>query len=386
MATDTSSVLPAEARRGGLLPFATFAAHVPQGATPLLVVRVVDFAEVAWRRGRRAALRAERRCANAFALAAREVLRASDVLGHDACSAVFVAALTTPGRVACGKAFPADCRAVLSRIASTMELATGLRLETGWTVESQANLAASLWPAIEVALERGAREREQFAFFSMIGHELRTPLTSIRGYLDALLEDDLDAASTRTFVEVARTEALRLGRFIDGLFTLSLIDAGFEGAERSCDAQAAVLAAVEAALPAARRRGVTIVHALEPGLQVGMEADRLGQVAGNLIDNALKHGASGGRVEMELRPLNARFVALTVEDDGPGVPAEEREAIFTLGYRSASGSAGGTGIGLAVARLILERAGGEVDVGEGRRGGARFQARLPRADLGAGAT
>ncbi len=178
--------------------------------TPLLVLRVVDFAEVAWRRGRRAALRAERRCARAFAQAAGHVLRASDVLGHDPCSAVFVAALTTPGRGACATALPADCRAALGRIASTMELQTGLRLETGWTVESRLDDPATLGPAIEAALARGRKERERYAFFSLIGHELRTPLTSIRGYLDALLEDDLDAASVRSFVEIARTEALRL--------------------------------------------------------------------------------------------------------------------------------------------------------------------------------
>ncbi len=111
-----------------------------------------------------------------------------------------------------------------------------------------------------------------------------------------------------------------------------------------------------------------------------MEADRLGQVAGNLIDNALKHGAAGGCVEVCLRTLDARFVVLSIEDDGPGVPASEREAIFALGYRSAAGRAGGTGIGLAVARLIVERIGGEIDVAGGRLGGACFRIRLPRAE------
>jgi signal transduction histidine kinase len=344
------------------------------------VLRVVDFPEVAWRRGRRAALRAERRCASAFASAARHVLRASDVLGHDACSAVFVAALTTPGRGASAAALPADCRTALGRIASTMELATGLRLETGWTVEANLDIEARLAPAIEAALERGAKERERYAFFSLIGHELRTPLTSIRGYLEALLEDDVEPATARMFLEVARTEALRLGRFIDGLFELSLIDAGLKCAEQTCDAATAVAAAVSAALQGARRRGITLAHDLPGGLQVRIDHDRLVQVAGNVIENALKHGASGGFVAAALRAADRRFVELTIEDDGPGVAAAERESIFALGYRSSASGAGGSGIGLAVARLILERVGGEIDVVDGARGGACFRIRLPRAE------
>jgi signal transduction histidine kinase len=364
-------------RAPALLPLSAFAARVPAGSTPLLVLRVVDFAEVAWRRGRRAALRAERRCAEAFALAANHVLRSSDVLGHDAGSAVFVAALTTPGRGASAAALPADCRAALGRIASTMELATGLRLETGWTVDANLDIEVRLAPAIEAALERGANERERYAFFSLIGHELRTPLTSIRGYLEALLEDGVDAATARTFLEVARTEALRLGRFIDGLFELSLIDAGLNCAEQTCDAAAAVAAAISAALPGARQRGITLVHDLPGGLQVRIDPDRLAQVAGNVIENALKHGAAGV-VSAAIRIADPRIVELTVEDDGPGVAADERESIFALGYRSAASGAGGSGIGLAVARLILERVGGEIDVIDGSRGGACFRIRLPR--------
>jgi signal transduction histidine kinase len=363
-----------------LLPLAAFAARIPADATPLLVFRAVDFAEVAWRRGRRAALRAERRCASAFARAAQHVLRASDVLGHDACSAVFVAALTTPGRGASAAALPADCRAALGRIASAMELATGLRLETGWTVEANLDIEARLAPAIEAAFERGAKERERYAFFSLIGHELRTPLTSIRGYLEALLEDDVDPATARTFLEVAQTEALRLGRFIEGLFELSLIDAGLNCAEQTCDAATAVAAALSAALPGARQREIALAHDLPCGLLVRIDPDRLVQVAGNVLENALKHGAAGGVVTTALRVADRRFVELTIEDDGPGVAAGERESIFVLGYRSAASGAGGTGIGLAVARLILERVGGEIDVIDGSRGGACFRIRLPRAE------
>jgi signal transduction histidine kinase len=122
-----------------------------------------------------------------------------------------------------------------------------------------------------------------------------------------------------------------------------------------------------------------LAHDLPAGLQVRIDHDRLVQVTGNVIENALKHGAAGGIVTAALR-ADRRFVKLAIEDDGPGVAAGERESIFALGYRSAASGAGGTGIGLAVARLILERVGGEIAVIDGSRGGACFRIRLPRAE------
>lgn len=361
------------------MSLAEFAGRVAEGPTPLLALRVVAFAETAWRHGRRAALQAERRCASAFLIAARRVLRASDLLGHDPRSAVFVAALTTPGRREAGQAFAADCRSALARIASAMELTTGLRMETGWTLGSLS--PASLHTRIGEAFERGARERERYAFFSLVGHELRTPLTSIRGYLDALIEDEVEDEFVRPFLETARSEALRLGRFLDGMFELSLIDAGLHGTARTCDPAAIVLEALAAAHPAARARGIALLHELERGLVVRLDADLLSQVVGNVIDNALKYGAADGLVHVGVRALDARFVEVAIDDDGPGIATHEREAIFVLGYRSASGGAG-SGIGLAVARLIVERSGGEIDVVDGRFGGACFRVRLPREAAG----
>ncbi len=77
---------------------------------------------------------------------------------------------------------------------------------------------------LERALLRGAQERERYAFFSALGHELRTPLSSIRGYLETLLDDDVDARTRRRFVRIAYNESLRLSRLVDGMFEISLLD------------------------------------------------------------------------------------------------------------------------------------------------------------------
>src|SRR5581483_10559527 len=102
-------------------------------------------------------------------------------------------------------ALPAGCRSTLSRVASALEAELAIPLQTGWTVlRSERCSPLGLRPQLEAALERGARERERYDFFSTVGHELRTPLSSVRGYLETVLEGGLDDATAQRFLQVAR--------------------------------------------------------------------------------------------------------------------------------------------------------------------------------------
>jgi signal transduction histidine kinase len=112
-------------------------------------------------------------------------------------------------------------------------------------------------------------------------------------------------------------------------------------------------------------------------LEVAIGTDRLLQILINVVENAIKHGYEGGRVRVSAQSLDLRYVEIRVDDDGPGVAASERESIFTLASRGANARAKGSGIGLAVVRLMLERIGGEVDVVDSPLGGAQFRLRLP---------
>ncbi len=112
-------------------------------------------------------------------------------------------------------------------------------------------------------------------------------------------------------------------------------------------------------------------------MRVGIDADRLTLVLVNLIDNAVKHGKPGGGVFVGMHVDDSRFVRLTVDDDGPGIASADRERVFAFGDRGDT-EANGTGIGLAFVRLILERAGGRVDLGDSPLGGARFSITVPR--------
>jgi signal transduction histidine kinase len=364
----------------GLLPRAAALerrlAELPHSPCPLLVVRLPELERVAWRRGLRAARALERRAAAAFSTAVSRVIRFADLVAHDGGSDVFVAALTVPTRDGNVPA-PVDARTALARIAATMETTTGLEVRSGWTMYDRGGDGGGLEPAVQRALERGAQERERYAFFSSIGHELRTPLSSIRGYLETLLDDDLDAPARERFVRIAYNESLRLSRLVDGMFEISLLDMRDALCRASAGSLSKALAAAQdacAASAAARRVGVVLDDA--PDARVGIDTDRLTLILVNLIENAIKHGRPGGGVFVGVHGGDPGAVSVTVDDDGPGIAVRERERIFALGER-ADTPAAGSGIGLALVRLMLERAGGSVSVHESPLGGARFTLSLP---------
>jgi len=345
---------------------------------PLLVVRLRDLERIAWREGRAAARAVERRSLRSFVATASRTLRATDLLAHDDESEDFMAALISPTRCTGAAAAPADCRATLARLASAMQSVDGMRVETGWTMLAGAGGDVRLADAVESALERGARERERYAFFSTIGHELRTPLTSIRGYLETVLEEELDPATARRFLEVARTEAMRLGRLLESMFDISMLDLR-SGDERNhrCALVPAIGAALSTVAPIATAARATVVQADCTPAEVAIEVDRLSQILINVLENAIKHGRDCGRIAVSSVLLDERYVEIRVDDDGPGVATDERESVFSLATRGNSARGAGSGLGLAVVRLLAERAGGEADVVDSPWGGARFRVRLP---------
>ncbi|MEO9171345.1 MAG: HAMP domain-containing sensor histidine kinase [Candidatus Baltobacteraceae bacterium] len=227
--------------------------------------------------------------------------------------------------------------------------------------------------AIARALERGARERERYEFLATVGHELRTPLTSIRGYIETLLDEEVDARTARRFLETARSEALRLGRLVDGMLDFSMLDLGPHGSiDRVSDVSQTVRSAIDALAPIASERGITIHARVPDGIFGRIDPDACMHAVVNLIENALKYGRCGGRVAVSVES-HGRALRIAIDDDGPGVAPPERDAIFELRARgSSSGSRPGHGIGLAIVRTIAERVAGRTWVERSALGGARF--------------
>jgi two-component system phosphate regulon sensor histidine kinase PhoR len=222
--------------------------------------------------------------------------------------------------------------------------------------------------------DSAAERRIPRAVLATIGHELRTPLTSIRGYIETLLEGEFDPPTARRFLETARREALRLGRLVDGMLEFSLLDLSREP-HRVSNVVEQIHATIEMLSPMAAARRVTIRTQLPEVAHARIDGDACVHALANLIENAIKHGGERGTIDV-CCTHDESFVAISVEDDGCGVPADARESIFLMGVRADATGQTGRGIGLAVVKAIAERAGGDVRVESSAQGGARFVLRF----------
>ncbi len=262
--------------------------------------------------------------------------------------------------------------------------------ETGVAQFLAADLAHSLTQAHVIQTQADAvqllRELDQAKsdFISTVSHELRTPLTSIAGYLELLRDGEggelpADAAGMLSVVE---RNAVRLRNLIEDLLTQSRIDAGRLRLDVTTVDLAAVLGTVEEAMrPLATANGLQLQIIAPPGLKVEADPSQLEQVFTNLIGNACKFTAAGGRVDVELAPDEDEGVAILVSDTGMGIPEEEFSKLFTRFFRASNATAAalpGTGLGLAIVREIVHRHGGSVDFESEVGAGSTFTVWLPQ--------
>ena len=221
----------------------------------------------------------------------------------------------------------------------------------------------------------------QKAFVGDVSHEIRTPLTSIRGFAEALLDGVIeDPERQRAALTVIRDEATRIGEMSKTLLALSELDAGAVLLARDSVDVAVLGDVVRGRFDAyVAEAGVDFEVRMEPGPLA--DADRLLQVITALTSNALAHTPKGGVVRVDGRVVDDLWV-LTVEDSGPGVPAEDRTRIFERFARldeSRMSESGGAGLGLAIAQRLVELMDGRIEVSSGDLGGARFTVSLPLA-------
>jgi signal transduction histidine kinase len=210
-----------------------------------------------------------------------------------------------------------------------------------------------------------------------IAHDLRTPLSVILGYSEALQDDKLPG--TPEVYGAMHRQAQHLNRLIDDLRTLSLADAGQLTLQRRPVRPSDLLEhAAIAYLPQAEERGIQLSVTAEATPAISVDPDRLGQVIGNLVGNALRHTPDGGHIELAAA-LTGAGVVLSVTDDGPGIPNDDLPHIFERFYRGdkARVDDGSSGLGLAIARSLVEAHGGQMGVENVAPGGARFTVALP---------
>jgi signal transduction histidine kinase len=212
-----------------------------------------------------------------------------------------------------------------------------------------------------------------------LAHDLRTPLTRLRGTAELALQDSGDPAQARDALLECINESDRVRHLLETLLDVSAAEVGALALNRDViDVRSLVERAEDLYREVAEERGITVSLALPPEpVLADVDAVRLGQVVSNLLDNALKYTPAGGRVTLALR-REAREIALTVSDTGPGIPVEEREAVFRRLYRrDASRSQRGLGLGLSLVKAMVEAHAGTVRLEDAPGGGARFEVRLP---------
>ncbi len=215
-----------------------------------------------------------------------------------------------------------------------------------------------------------------------VAHELRTPLTNIRGYLEALRDGVVEPE--RTVIDSLHEEAMLLNHLVDDLQELSLADAGGLKLERRPLVLADVVdRATGAVRPRAEAEGVALRVGLPEGLPlVHVDPQRIGQVLRNLLDNGLTHTGPGGEIVVDAR-ARGEWVEVGVRDTGAGIAADDLPYVFERFYRadrSRSRATGGAGLGLAIAKQLVEAHGGRIGVQSEIGQGTRFTFTLPVAE------
>jgi two-component system sensor histidine kinase KdpD len=225
-------------------------------------------------------------------------------------------------------------------------------------------------------------DRLKSALLSAVSHDLRTPLAAIKAASSSLLDPTItfDDATRLELLTAIDEETDRLTRVVTNLLDLSRIEGGALRPDAAWYDVRELLETVAAQLD----RTVTthpIVRDLPDDLgEALLDYVQIGQVIANLVENAAKFSPEGSEIRLSARPLPAA-VEVSVSDQGPGIPAEERSNIFEKFYRirRTGQSVQGSGLGLAISKGLVEAHGGRIWVEDALGGGARFVVSLPRA-------
>jgi signal transduction histidine kinase len=217
-------------------------------------------------------------------------------------------------------------------------------------------------------------------FVANVSHELRTPLTAIRGYVEAVLDDSSNHATTEQFLQVVLRHTAGMERLVSDLLRLARLDAHQEPLERApCSVRQLftdVVTDLESAIAAKRLR--ILIDLPADDCRIQGDANNLHDVLRNLVENAINHSPEGDEVRLGAS-VHDNWCTITVADCGPGIPPEDVARIFERFYRvdKSRTRPGGTGLGLAIVRHLVELHGGEVTAANRPGGGALFTIRLP---------
>jgi signal transduction histidine kinase len=225
------------------------------------------------------------------------------------------------------------------------------------------------------ATARARNERSGAELVSTVAHELRSPLTSVKGFTATLLAkwDRFNDDQKKLMLQTVNSDADRVTRLISELLDVSRIEAGrLEVRKQVVDIPAVVRRDFDARIAAGESADRFHLVATGELPEMWVDPDKLAQVVGNLVENALRHGE--GTVTVSIRP-DGDGAEVSVGDEGDGIAPEALTRVFTKFWRG--GGRGGTGLGLYIAKGIIEAHGGSIEADRGPSGGALLRFSLP---------
>ncbi|MGW5863780.1 ATP-binding protein [Streptomyces sp. NPDC055239] len=229
---------------------------------------------------------------------------------------------------------------------------------------------------------RRRTERSHAELIATVAHELRSPLTSVKGFTATLLAkwERFTDDQKKLMLETVDADADRVTRLIAELLDISRIDSGrLELRRQPVDIGAAVGRHIQAHVASGQDADRFLVRVEQPMPDLWADPDKIDQVLSNLLENAVRHGE--GTVTIDVAPSASSRerggveTAVTVSDEGAGIPEESMGRVFTRFWRGSK--RGGTGLGLYIVKGIVEAHGGTITVGRAPGGGAQFRFTLP---------
>ncbi|GHJ38797.1 ATP-binding protein [Streptomyces sp. TS71-3] len=228
---------------------------------------------------------------------------------------------------------------------------------------------------------RRRTERSHAELIATVAHELRSPLTSVKGFTATLLAkwERFTDDQKRLVLETVDADANRVTRLIAELLDISRIDSGrLEVRRQPVDVGAAVGRHIQAHVASGHPADRFLVRVRHPLPELWADPDKIDQVLSNLLENAVRHGEGTVTIDVEPAPEpreRGGGTTVTVSDEGPGIPEESMNRVFTRFWRGSK--RGGTGLGLYIVKGIVEAHGGSITVGRAPGGGALFRFTLP---------
>jgi signal transduction histidine kinase len=272
----------------------------------------------------------------------------------------------------------------INQVENAAHAITGGELETRIPVTGQDEIAqlAFTFNSMAAQLQAAAEQRRQVEqlrrdLIAWVSHDLQTPLASIRAVVEALADGVVeDAETSQRYLRTAQRDIASLSILIDDLFQMAQLDAGGLKLDLEDNSLSDLISdTLESFSETAKVNGISLQGSVTPQVDpVWMDAQRIGRVLNNLVGNALRYTPSGGQVRVKGSLLDD-MVLVEVIDSGEGIPEQDLPLVFDRFYRgekSRSRTTGGAGLGLAIARGIVEAHHGQINVESQPGKGTRF--------------